>query len=337
MKINFSSGRILYILLCSGLLLIGVVAGFSGQNFIRSLKKTYIEFDDTRLVKWPAEYTIISIPSSADSGIQKAYVYKSKSEEPMPLVISLHSWSADYQQKDKMAPIVLEKDWNYIHPDFRGPNNNPRACASDLVIGDIDDCIAYGLKNFNVDSNRIYIVGGSGGGYVTLAAYMKSKYPVRSFNAWCPISDLNAWHQQTKIRDLQYAADILSCTGSSGNDLNVQEAAARSPLNWETPIEARRESILNIYAGVYDGIIGSVPITHSINFYNKIIKDLGCTDASAYVSEKEILHLLEYQIPLGEFDMIGGRETILRKSYKNVKLVIFEGKHEMLESGHEWD
>ena len=91
-----------------------------------------------------------------------------------------------------------------------------------------------------------------------------------------------------------------------------------------------QQSDLYIYAGIYDGIQGSVPITHSINFYNKILSDLHVTDQTLYVSDKEKLQLLEYRTPLGDFGKISGRKICLIKQYNNIKLTIFEGNHEML-------
>ena len=87
---------------------------------------------------------------------------------------------------------------------------------------------------------------------------------------------------------------------------------------------------MKIYAGVYDGIQGSVPITQSINFYNKILTDINCSDSSQYVNNSEIVHLLEKQTPLNNYGQIGNREIILKKEYKNVNITIFDGKHELL-------
>ena len=47
--------------------------------------------------------------------------------------------------------LSLEKDYNYIHPNFRGINNTKDACCSELVISDIDASIDFALENANVD------------------------------------------------------------------------------------------------------------------------------------------------------------------------------------------
>ena len=67
-----------------------------------------------------------------------------------------------------------------------------------------------------------------------------------------------------------------------------------------------------------------------INFYNKILSDLGVRDSTKYVSDAEKLKLLEFRKPLGDFGQISGREVILIKETNNIKLTLFEGGHEIL-------
>ncbi len=279
---------------------------------------------------WSAEFEEVEIPSSMDSVLQRAYFYRSGASHPVPLIVSLHTWSGDYSQEDSLASLCLSRDLNYIHPDFRGVNNTPEACCSELALSDIDDAISYAIQNARVDPSRIYVMGNSGGGYATLAAFMKSKHSIRSFSAWVPISDLVAWYRESYIRGNKYAADILQCTGSKDSILQVSVARQKSPLYWETPVSRLEHASLFIYTGVYDGIQGSVPITQSINFYNKILTDLSVGEPSAFVSDQEILHLLEHRTSLGNFGEIADRAVFLKKQYGKLKLVVFQGNHEIL-------
>ena len=112
--------------------------------------------------------------------------------------------------------------------------------------------------------------------------------------------------------------------------MNVENAKNKSPIYWDTPTEKLTSSMLYIYAGVYDGIQGSVPITHSINFYNKILGDLAVTDTAKYVSDTEKLKLLEDRKPLGDFGKVEDRRIFLKKNFNNITLVIFDGEHEIL-------
>jgi pimeloyl-ACP methyl ester carboxylesterase len=286
-----------------------------------------VKFDDTKAVLWPADFKVIDIKSSIDKSTQNAYFYRSKSKEPKPLIVSLHTWSGDYTQKDDLAELSKGKDLNYIHPDFRGANLTKNACCSELALSDIDDAITYAIKNSNADTSKIYVIGVSGGGYATLSTFMKSKHNIKKFSAWASISDLPAWYNESKIRGAKYADNILSCTSSQGA-LNELVAKQKSPLYMDTP--KNKKAGLFIYAGVFDGIQGSVPITHSINFYNKLLTDLSVSDRTKYVSPDEKLKLLEFGKPLGSFGEISGRKVCLAKEYENIHLTIFEGNHEML-------
>lgn len=225
--------------------------------------------------------------------------------------------------------LCKKYDINYIHPDFRGPNNRFKACCSDLVINDIDDAITYAKDNFNVDTNKIYVVGVSGGAYTGLMTFMKTKNKIHKLSIWVPIVDLEAWYHESEIRNNGYSKDILKCTGSE-SVLNNTECRKRSPLFQVTPVLKFDYSKLDIYAGIYDGIQGSVPITHSINMYNKILSDIGICDSSSYVTDKEKLYLLEKRKSLKKYGKIGKRNIFLKKESKNISLTVFEGNHEIL-------
>lgn len=203
-KLLFSTVAILVMLL---LLLVGVLIGYKEKGYIQKIV-TYIPFESIRAENWKKGFHVVSIKSTKDSAIQKAYAFQSTAKTPQPLVVSLHQWSSDYREYDKLANQVKEKNWNYIHPDFRGSNKSVDACVSDLAIQDIDDAIYFALSNFNCDKDKIYVIGVSGGGYAALAGFMKSKHNVAEFSVWCPISDIYWWYHQTKARNLNYWEDI---------------------------------------------------------------------------------------------------------------------------------
>ncbi len=304
---------------------ITIVIGFS-----KPPNHQNIEHDSISMVYWNEDFSNIEISSSIDNKAQKAYFYQTKSNNSKPLLVSLHTWSGDYSQYDTLAILAKTKDWNYIHPDFRGPNRTNDACCSKLALTDIDDAIDYAINNANVDTANVFIVGVSGGGYATLCMFMKSKHKIKKFSSWVPISDLPAWYHQGLWRKSKYADDILNCTNSKENILNLSIAKEKSPIYWDTPVDKLANSKLEIYTGIFDGIQGSVPITHSINFYNKILHDLGVIDEKYYVSTKETLDLIENRTPICNYGEISDRKIYLRREYKNIKLIIFDGNHEML-------
>ena len=309
------------LIICLGVLFSGGMEGICIDQ---------VMYDDTIEVSWSNDFQLVEIKSAIDDHVQKAYFYRSTAADPAPLIVSLHTWSGDYSQEDPLSGLCRDKGLNYIHPDFRGINNTKNACCSDLAINDIDESISYAIENANVDTSRIYVIGTSGGGYATLSAFMKSKKRIRKFSAWVPISDLIAWYHESSIRQNKYAGDILGCTESKDSILNKIVARQKSPVYWDTPASKLDDTELHIYTGIYDGIQGSVPITHSINFYNKLLSDLEVEDSSKYVSAYEKLQLLEFRRPLADFGKIADRKIFLQKEYKNIKLVIFEGNHEML-------
>ena len=81
-----------------------------------------------------------------------------------------------------------------------------------------------------------------------------------------------------------------------------------------------------------NGMIGNgpIPITHSINFYNKLLNDIGEKDKTKFVSDKEKLFLLEYRKALGNFGSISGRKVFLLKESNSIRLTLFDGGHEIL-------
>ncbi|MBE7175813.1 MAG: prolyl oligopeptidase family serine peptidase [Mucilaginibacter polytrichastri] len=307
---------------------IGVLIGVKGHAaFHKAI--SYIPLDDTRIFAWDRSLSDVEIPSKKDKEIQHAYFYSARKPN-RPLLVSLHTWNGNYKQKDEFAKLAKERNWNYIHPDFRGPNNRMEACSSDLVISDIDDAISYALKKGMADETKIYVIGGSGGGFAAAAVLMRSRHQLASVSAWCPITDIPAWFRQTSLRHLDYAEDILKCTGSKDSILNMPTARHRSPIFWPLP-ESRSNTKINLYAGIHDGIQGSVPISQSINFYNKLLKDAGCDVPAAFISNDERVMLSENQIqPTAA--KIGDRPLLLQKQFKNISLAIFEGNHEILHS-----
>ena len=297
-----------------------------GQNGPKS-------WDDTLNTGWPAGCGIVEFRSSSDGSLQRARFYASAKKSNAPLIVSLHTWSGDYNQEDPLAEEIIMRGWNYIHPDFRGPNTRPEAGGSDLVLADIEDAINYALRNSDTDPSDVHIIGVSGGGYATLAAYMKIGYPVRSFNAWAAISDLEAWYDECRSRELKYARDLENIT-TGGTHFDATEARRRSPLFMEHSGSSRSDAYLNIYAGIKDGYTGSVPVTHSIEFFNKIARARYPADRSLIVPDNVIIKLLGRRVDTKASDVkiLGGRNVYLSHAAPGLSLTIFEGGHEMLVS-----
>ena len=102
----------------------------------------------------------IKYPSSADNTMQSAMFHDPEPEQPVPLVVALHTWSGDYRQKhhEAIREWCMKKGWAYIHPDFRGPARRPEATGSELVIGDIVSAVAHARKVTKIDSEAVFLV-----------------------------------------------------------------------------------------------------------------------------------------------------------------------------------
>jgi lysophospholipase L1-like esterase/dienelactone hydrolase len=298
------------------------------------------KWDDTKSKDWPTECKKVEIKSTLDNEKQAAYFFKCTGSSPRPLVVSLHSWSADYEQIDSISWKAINKNYNYIHPDFRGPNKTQKACGSPFVIQDIDDAITYAINNSNVDLNEIHITGSSGGGNATLLAYMKSKHQVKTFSAWVPISNLVDWYYESVGRKNKYAHDIaMATTGIKFKKddyyyLNETEAKSRSPYFMSTPIEQRQNSKLYIFTGIHDGYKGSVPITQSLKFYNKVVADFDSIETESLITNEEMLSLVERRNSnVLHPSKISNGDFHFERSYEGkVKVGVFEGGHERIES-----
>lgn len=292
-------------------------------------------WDDTQSKDWPQECRRVTITSTLDQQAQAAYFYAATGNAPRPLIISLHTWSGGYDQKDTLSWMAVQQNYNYIHPDFRGPNRRPEACGSELAIQDIEDAIAYARAHGNVDTSEIHVMGVSGGGYATLLTYMKTRHPVKTFSAWVPISNLVDWYHESVGRKQKYAREMAQVTNPDGvgadyYSLDTTEARKRSPVFMATPVERRQHSKLFLYTGIHDGYTGSVPITQSLRFFNKVVQDFN--PEAPLITPYEMLRLVESRNSGWEHpsDAKRGRIHFTRQFEDKVKVTVFEGGHELL-------
>lgn len=258
-------------------------------------------------------------------GEQGAY-FRQASLPHQPLLVRLHSWSFDYTEQDPLSFLAAKEDWNYLFPNFQGSNNKPSACGSAEVIADIDAAIEFALKTGQADVEKVFVVGSSGGGHATLLSFLLSKQQVSKYIAWVPITDLVAWYHESIGRKQKYAQDILLCTASQ-ESLNITEAQRRSPLFRDVPLEKLNQTEVHLFAGIHDGYTGSVPITHTLNFYNKLAD--ACHQIK--IDDEEISYLLAKRTGRRVYGEIQGRAVHFHASFDNVAVTIFEGGHEMLE------
>ncbi|MBR6372385.1 MAG: prolyl oligopeptidase family serine peptidase [Victivallales bacterium] len=272
----------------------------------------------------------IEYPCKIDASMQGAVVHFSTGDEARPLLVALHTWSFDENGDSQwFEAYCAEHNWNMIFPRFRGPNNTPEACCSEYIVSDLEDAVSYMKLVSNVDMDRVYLAGGSGGGMCAL--YMAGRRPDlwTAVSAWCPISDLLAWYKQCNgTRCACYARHIEGVLGMPEQNKNfAQEARMRSPLTW---LQNAINVPIDISTGIHDGHTGSVPVSHAFNAFNALaLADDRIRDEYIdYIVEKE-----QVPDPLQGEDQQDpsymGRMVHFRRQSRNARLTIFEGTHEI--------
>jgi hypothetical protein len=89
----------------------------------------------------------VDVTSTKDGSPQKVVYYqpdsaaKNLAGPAVPLLVFLHSWSGSIEQAPSLVGLAKHRGWVMIAPAFRGPNNRPEACASDLASQDIIDAV----------------------------------------------------------------------------------------------------------------------------------------------------------------------------------------------------
>src|SRR5690606_18796175 len=161
---------------------------------------------------WPTEVQKVTIPAS-DGVEQPSIWYAPDIPGKKPLLVGLHTWSSSYNSAGGdaiYAEWCIKQGWAFIHPHFRGPNHTPQAMGSDRAVQDIVEAVEWARKQTAIDETRIYLIGGSGGGHMSLL--MAGRHPEiwAAVSAWCGISDINAWHEfHTRgTKPGKYALDI---------------------------------------------------------------------------------------------------------------------------------
>lgn len=279
------------------------------------------------------ERTKVLIESTFDQSQQPCYVILPHGYQPggkpVPLLVSLHSWSAGVEQRNlPLEKLSAERGWIYLFPHFRGPNQHPDACGSLKAQQDILDAVAWAKQQYAIDARRIYLTGVSGGGHMTML--MAGRHPEvwAAASAWVGISDLAAWHKKHAAG--RYGEMMRkSCGGPPGLNAEVdRQYRDRSPL---THLHRATKLPLDIAAGIHDGHTGSVPIRQSLEAFNTIATAL----KEQPVSQAEIEQLSRRNGRLAKplasdqvRDPSLGREIHLRRQAGNSRVTIFEGGHE---------
>jgi hypothetical protein len=281
---------------------------------------------------WPVQVREVRYRSPADSTLQPALFYAPKDlKKPAPLLAALHTWSGDYKQTMSVpyAEWCVEKGWVFIHPHFRGPNRTKEATGSELVVGDILGAVEYAQKKADVDPNRIYLVGASGGGYTSLLMAGRAPHVWAGVSAWVPITNLKDWYFECRKLKCEHAGDIVkSCGGppGAGGEVDI-EYKKRSPVTY---LENAVDVPLDINAGIRDGHhSGGVPINHSLRAFNLVATprdQIAEEDLTFFVERAEVPPHLKQQVHDPSY---GDKQPLFRRTSGKARLTIFDGGHEI--------
>lgn len=272
----------------------------------------------------------IAVFSSIDGTNQPCLFVKAGAAGKRPVLVLLHTWSStyrDFAHMDEWQNQAKARNWHILQPNYRGPNTNPEACASLKSRQDILDAVDFVVKNYPVDTSRIYLAGASGGGHMALVMAAHAPDRWAGVSAWCPIVDLAAWHAETTAAGLKYAADIEACCGGApGASAAVdEEYQYRSPMHH---LSRAARVPLDISTGIHDGHDGSVPIHHAVDAYNAVAAAQGDAVVPRAIvdqlSRRDVSGLSE------SHDAAYGRKIHYRAEAGASRITIFEGGHEAL-------
>ena len=281
----------------------------------------------------------VHIRSSKDDTLQPAMLYapvdagSAGGEAGVPLIVSLHSWSTGHAKYDAYESTLLgcqTRGWIFISPHFRGGNNRPEACGSDLAVQDVLDAVAYAQANAHVDPKRIFAVGSA---HMPLVLAHRAPKVWAGISAWLPITDLVAFHQFNQPSRARYSDMVERCCGGApGQPETGAQYRQRSPIHF---LHEAAGVPIDINVGLFDGHRGDiVPIDQSLRAFNVLARANGHLRAA--LSEPQIVEMTRTaRVPAdlawnGPADPERRYSVLFRRSAGPVRLTIYEG-------GHVWD
>ena len=279
---------------------------------------------------------LVQVESTLDHTLQPCYFWAPEAAKTnaVPLIVGLHTWSYDYKATSHYQTVLnyaKKRGWAMVGPNFRGPNKTPPACGGDPAVQDIVDAVNYAKAHAKIDPARVYIVGGSGGGHMTLLMLGRHPEVFAAGAAFCPITDIARWHADSLLdhpgRGKNYAKMLEGACGGTPAE-KPEEYRHRSPLTW---LDRAREAGVGAYivTGIHDGWKGSVPVGHSFRAFNALANPedrVSEADIAAIEETQQVPAALAYTGPRDPF--YSERMRIhFRRTSANVRFTLMEGGH----------
>lgn len=299
--------------------------------------------------EWPKAVEKILIESSFDGSKQAAMFAAASgsatpSSEARPLLVALHTWSSDYDQPGSIpwAEGAMARGWVFIHPGFRGANTGPQAGGSEAAIRDVLDAVREARRRANVDPRRIYLAGYSGGGHAALLVAARSPEIWAAVSVWSPITDLAAWHSESRERGLvRYVNDIEAICGGppTAGTRAEQECYRRSPLSF---LSATKGLPLDLNTGIRDGHApriesGTVPISHTLRAFNLLVPPRDGLRQGLMADLERKASVPKSESFQGTDRAYGRYRVLFRRQSAAVRLTLFDGDHDVVHAAaFEW-
>lgn len=274
----------------------------------------------------------IRITSTMDGAEQPVLWVPPRGDRNRPLLVVLHSWSTPYRQHAGIpfAMWAQENGWAVIAPNFRGVNDHADAIGSDLAVQDVVDAIDFATSQYGVDPERVYAVGFSGGGMMSLLLAGRHPDRVTAVAAWTPVYDLIEFYRHSSATGRSYAGHIRrGCGGNPTSDQSAeQECLRRSPMTY---LDEARDRGVPVFIG--QGLADSLlPPSQPARAFNQLAdpEDRLTEEEVESVGRRRLPEHLSGSITTETFFSDGDPQPVFARQSANVWIVLFQAGHEMV-------
>ena len=200
-----------------------------------------------------------------------------------------------------------------LAPNFRGPSNHPEGCGSPVAQQDILDAVAFVRGKFPIDDKRIYLMGYSGGGFMTLL--MAARYPGTwaAASSRAGITDLAAWYEEAAENTRR---SLDGCFGDGPKDDHLKgRYRERSPIAYLRPT---LEVPIAIGHGDHDP---QVSVSHALRAFDLL------APGSVSASERDDIASGK-AAATADRDPLIDADILLRRVVGSFRLTIHDGGHD---------
>lgn len=274
----------------------------------------------------------VLIRSSRDGSLQPSYIIVPagyNTQVPAPLMVALHTWSfgIDNQRFQEFEQDAERRNWIYLAPEFRGVDDHPEACGSEIAQQDILDAVTWTRAHLKVDDKRIYLWGWSGGGHMALLMASRAPDVWAAVSAWAGITDMAAYYRErSREQPPLTQGQLRACMGGAPGSSTSADSqfSERSPLTY---LDRAVRVPIDIWNGRDDG---DVHPAHAMLAFNKIAQAAGADLISSdEIEQLTKLHgVLEHpQLSDQTRDPALGHQIFLRRTAGVSRITIYEGGH----------